>query len=79
MKAPIGVTGIWYKNDGNDQWMYYAPNWTDALKRLKTKTMQKEKQLLVASGSRSIGEIVKISLYMGGVTEYVLKQISVRM
>lgn len=35
MKAPIGVTGIWYKNNGSDQWMYYSPNWTEALKRLK--------------------------------------------
>tara|TARA_Y100001972_G_C7621693_1_gene311809 strand:- start:150 stop:374 length:225 start_codon:yes stop_codon:yes gene_type:complete len=45
MRAPIGVTGIWYKNDGSDQWMYYSPNWTEALKKLnKTKKPCKKKK-----------------------------------
>lgn len=45
MKAPIGVTGIWYKNEGSEQWMYYSPNWTEALKRLKgTKKPCKKKK-----------------------------------
>jgi len=46
MKAPIGVTAVWYKNNDNDkdQWMYYTSNWTLALKRLKgTKKCKKKK------------------------------------
>ena len=45
MRAPIGVTGIWYKNEGSEQWMYYSSNWTEALKKLKgTKKPCKKKK-----------------------------------
>ncbi len=45
MKAPIGVTAIWYKNDDSNQWMFYSSTWTSTLKKLKeTKKPCKKKK-----------------------------------
>ena len=46
MRAPIGVTGVWYKNNDNpkDNYFWYAKNWTEALKKINgTKKCKKKK------------------------------------
>jgi len=46
MKAPIGVTAVWYKNEDSVQWMYYSSTWASALKKLKeTKKPCKKKKV----------------------------------